>query len=460
MSEETQMEDIIEDVTEEQLIANEELVQDLPEASQEQEVSFSESITSVLLGEKKAVKENDDEDEEDEEEDEEDEEEDLDEASDAELEEAAKKVAEETLNEYRGGYRSRSSYGRGYARSNSYGGAQKKVYSIVYNVTFKTGEKAMRLQYGRKADYEDVREYIGRIMPDAEIKKITVVDSGYSYIDESVKLAEDKSLETTNELSKDEYKEEKYDDKKKEVKEALDVLMSNEASLSEGFKSEASTLFEAAIAEKSIEIQEKLEAKYNNDLNEEVETLRESLIERMDSYLSYVVESWIEENTEQVETTLRSEIAENFMVSLKDLFVENYIEVPAEKRDIVEELASTSEERLSQIVEKEAEIEELAAQVESFERSEVLAELAEDLSAHEEHRLNAILEGVEFESKEAFAAKAETIKESIFETTETVIENTETSEVEGETEIIIEGNDTSAPTLPASMQQYVKALSK
>ena len=355
MSEETQMEDIIEDVTEEQLIANEELVQDLPEASQEQEVSFSESITSVLLGEKKAVKEDDDE-----EEDEEDE--DLDEASDAELEEAAKKVAEE--------------------------------------------------------DDEDEE--------DEEEKEV----------------------------------EEKCDDKKKEVKEALDVLMSNEASLSEGFKSEASTLFEAAIAEKSVEIQEKLEAKYNNDLNEEVETLRESLIERMDNYLSYVVESWIEENTEQVETTLRSEIAENFMVSLKDLFVENYIEVPAEKRDIVEELASTSEERLSQIVEKEAKIEELAAQVESFERSEVLAELAEDLSAPEEHRLNAILEGVEFESKEAFAAKAETIKESIFETTETVIENTETYEVEGETEIIIEGNDTSAPTLPASMQQYIKALSK
>ena len=114
------------------------------------------------------------------------------------------KESEETLNEYRGG---RSSYGRGYARSNSYGGAQKKVYSILYNVTFKTGEKEMRLQYRRKADYEDVREYIGRIMPDAEIKNITVVDSGYSYIDESVKLAEDKSLETTNELSKDEYEE-------------------------------------------------------------------------------------------------------------------------------------------------------------------------------------------------------------------------------------------------------------
>ena len=320
MLEETQMEDIIEDVTEEQLIANEELVQDLPEVSEEQQVtSFSESVKSVLLGEKKAVKEEDDEDDED---------------------------------------------------------------------------------------------------------------------------------------------EEKPEVKKKAVKEALDVLMSNESDLSEGFKAEASTLFEAALAEKTVELQERLEANYNQHLNEEVETIRESVIEKMDSYLSYVVESWVEENTEQVETTLRSDIAENFMTSLKDLFVENYIEVPVEKRDIVEELASTSEDRLSQIVEKEAEIEELAAQVESFERDVVLADLSEDLSAGEQYRLSTILEGVEFESRETFAGKAQTVKESIFETEETVIEHAETSEVEGETEIIIEGNTVTSAKLPASMAQYIKALSK
>ena len=350
MLEETQMEDIIEDVTEEQLIANEELVQDLPEVSEEQQVtSFSESVKSVLLGEKKAVKEEDDEDDEEEDED------DIDESIEADLEEAAKE------------------------------------------------------------DDED---------------------------------------------DEDDEDEEKPEVKKKAVKEALDVLMSNESDLSEGFKAEASTLFEAALAEKTVELQERLEANYNQHLNEEVETIRESVIEKMDSYLSYVVESWVEENTEQVETTLRSDIAENFMTSLKDLFVENYIEVPVEKRDIVEELASTSEDRLSQIVEKEAEIEELAAQVESFERDAVLADLSEDLSAGEQYRLSTILEGVEFESRETFAGKAQTVKESIFETEETVIEHAETYEVEGETEIIIEGNTVTSAKLPASMAQYIKALSK
>ena len=353
----TELEDIIEDVTEEQLIANEELVQDLPEVSEEQEVpSFSESIKSVLLGEKKAVKE-DDEEEEEEEEEEEDEEE-MDESTETDLDEAKAKTESE-----------------------------------------EEGEE----------EEEEV--------------------------------------------------EEKCDEKKKNVKEALDLLISNDSTLSEDFKSEASTLFEAAIAEKSVQIQENLEAKYNKELNEEVETLRESLIERMDSYLSYVVESWIEENSEQVETTLRAEIAENFMVSLKDLFVENYIEVPAEKRDIVEELASTSEDRLSQIVEKEADIEALASQVEAFERSEVLAELTEDLSVSEQHRLNTILEGVEFENRETFTKKVQTIKESIFEVAETVTESTEAFEAEGETEIIIEGNDTESK-ISASMQQYLKALSK
>ena len=92
-------------------------------------------------------------------------------------------------------------------RSNRKGGGQKKIYQIIYNVTFKTGEKPLRLTYSRKADLDDVREYIGRTMPKAEIKNITVVDKGYSYIDESTKLAEDKDFEKTNELTKDEYEE-------------------------------------------------------------------------------------------------------------------------------------------------------------------------------------------------------------------------------------------------------------
>jgi hypothetical protein len=344
----TELEDIIEDVTEEQLIANEELEQDLPEVSEEQELSLDDSVKSILLGEKKAVKKE----EEDEDEEEEDEEE-MDESADSDEEE-------------------------------------------------------------EEEDEDEVEE-----------------------------------------------KCDSYE--KKNVKEALDLLISNEATLSEDFKSEASTLFEAAIAEKSVQINEKLEAKYQVELQEEVETLRESLITKIDNYLGYVVESWIEENSEQVENSLRTEIAENFMTSLKDLFVENYIEVPAEKRDIVEELNNEYSEATDQLTDAEIEIAALKEEVETFKREQIIDALAEDLSESETYRLKAIVEDVEFGDDETFTKKVETIKGSIFESQEQPSQEAETlvESAEEETEIIIEGeNGVEKQKLPASMAHYVQALSK
>lgn len=181
----------------------------------------------------------------------------------------------------------------------------------------------------------------------------------------------------------------------------------------------------------------------------------------MDDYLSYVVESWIEDNTEQVENTLRTDIAENFMASLKDLFIENYIEVPAEKRDIVEELNTSVEESSTQLDEAKTEIETLKEQIETFERAEVITSLSEDLSETEIHRFKSILEDVQFSDKEAFSKKAQTVKNSIFELKEeTSQEESLVEETEEETEIIIEGAADPLKKLPASMRKYVEALSK
>jgi len=196
-------------------------------------------------------------------------------------------------------------------------------------------------------------------------------------------------------------------------------------------------------------------------LNEEVESLRESLVERIDDYLSYVVESWVEENSEQVENTLRTDIAENFMSSLKDLFIENYIEVPAEKRDLVEELNTSVEETSSQLSEAATEIETLKEQIETFERAEVINSLSEDLSETETHRFKTILEDMSFSDKEVFFNKAQTVKSSIFEIKEeTSQEESLVEETEDETEIVIEGTTDPLTKLPASMRQYVEALAK
>ncbi len=373
MSEETQeVEDIIEDITEEQLITNEELEQDTPEEVSEEveaeEASFDDSIKSILLGEKKAVKKEEEEDEEESEEEEEEEEEEMEE---------------------------------GYMKASK---SKKK---------------------------------------------------------KEVEEDEEEDEESEEEEDEEEEDEEEAVESKKKVSEALNLLITNQAELSEDFKTEASTLFEAAIAERSLEIQENLEAQYNAELNEEVNSLRESLITRMDEYLSYVVESWIEDNSEQVENTLRTEIAENFMSSLKDLFIENYIEVPAEKRDIVEELNTSVEETNAILEEATTEIETLNARIESFERGEVIASLSEDLSETEIHRLKSILEDVEFSDKEKFAKKAQTVKNSIFELKEeSSQEDSLAEDVEEETEIVIEGQADPLKKLPASMRMYVDALSK
>lgn len=103
-------------------------------------------------------------------------------------------------------------------------------------------------------------------------------------------------------------------------------------------------IFETAIKSKISEEVIRLEDEYQSRLEEELEATRSDLVEKVDSYLNYVVEQWMEENKVAVETGLRTEIAEGFMNSLKDLFVESYINVPESKVDLVDELAESVQE--------------------------------------------------------------------------------------------------------------------
>ena len=124
----------------------------------------------------------------------------------------------------------------------------------------------------------------------------------------------------------------------------LKALVEGEATLSEEFKEKAEVIFEAAIKSKLAEEIDRLEEKYNEELAEEVSTAKADLVEKVDSYLNYVVEKWMEDNKIAIQSGLRTEIAEKFMNSLKDLFTESYIEVPEAKVDLVDELAETVEE--------------------------------------------------------------------------------------------------------------------
>lgn len=229
----------------------------------------------------------------------------------------------------------------------------------------------------------------------------------------------------------------------------LNALISEEATLSDGFKDKAATIFEAAIKSKlTIEI-DRLEEKYNEELAEEVESTKSELVEKVDSYLNYVVEQWMEDNKVAIETGLRTEIAEKFMTSLKDLFTESYIEVPESKVDLVDELAAEVEEL--ETAHNEAITKSLAMQeeLEVLKRDAIVREAADGLAETQVEKLKKLAEDVDFEDEETFAQKVATIKESYF-----TKKATETVDIEEE------GGDDAVVEASGAMAQYLSAIQR
>ena len=161
----------------------------------------------------------------------------------------------------------------------------------------------------------------------------------------------------------------------------LNALVESEATLSDEFKGKAETIFEAAIKSKLSEEIDRLEEKYNEELAEEVASTKADLVEKVDTYLNYVVEQWMEDNKVAVQTGLRTEIAEKFMNNLKDLFTESYIEVPEAKVDLVDELAAANAELEEAHDKAIARTMEMQEELEVLKRDAIIAEAAEGLAA-------------------------------------------------------------------------------
>ena len=161
----------------------------------------------------------------------------------------------------------------------------------------------------------------------------------------------------------------------------LDALVESEATLSEEFKEKTTIIFESAMKAKLAEEIESLEETYANELAEEIATTKSDLVEKVDSYLNYVVEQWMEDNKVAVESGLRTEIAEKFMTSLKDLFTESYIEVPESKVDLVDELAAEVEELEEAHNTAVAQTLAMQEELEVLKRDAIIREAAEGLAA-------------------------------------------------------------------------------
>ena len=252
--------------------------------------------------------------------------------------------------------------------------------------------------------------------PGGTLKQVRdVVNKGAKAADpmKGMKEEEELSVEETieeEEVTTDEVvaETEEYD-----IEEDVNALLGGEE-LSEEFREKAKIIFEAAINAKVAEIKEGLEAQYAATLAEEIEAAKESLAERVDSYLEYVADEWFEENALAVEAGLKTEMTESFLEGMKGLFEEHYVTIPEEKYDVLESMVEKlddMETKLNEQIEKNISLNKRLAESVA---DGVLDQVSEGLAQTQKEKLASLAESVEFESEEQYREKLETLKESYF----------------------------------------------
>ena len=196
------------------------------------------------------------------------------------------------------------------------------------------------------------------------------------------------------------------------VKEDIAAMLTGE-DLSEEFKTSAATLFEAHLAERVYQIEEELKGQYEDLLEQHTVAVTEELVERIDDYLNYVVEEWMQENRLAVEKGLRTEITENFISNLKGLFTESYIEVPEDKLDLFESTVDQAEALDSELQGQVEKNMELSEEVEQLKCEIIFREISEGMTDTEVEKLRRLAEDLEFDTIEQFAEKIGVLCENI-----------------------------------------------
>ena len=217
--------------------------------------------------------------------------------------------------------------------------------------------------------------------------------------------------------------------------------------LSEEFREKAKTIFEAALKSKVTELREAMEAHYEAKLVEEVEGMKDELIERVDSYLEYVADEWLQENALQVERGLRTEMTESFLEGMRGLFEEHYVTIPDDKYDVVENMVEKLDEMESKLNEQIEKNITITKSLSEATAGGILSDVSEGLSTTQKEKLASLAEGVEFESEESYEEKLKTLKESYFKS----------APKRSESEVLNE--EAATPDVSGSMAAYMQALS-
>ena len=246
----------------------------------------------------------------------------------------------------------------------------------------------------------------------------------------------------------------KKEESELDIKADVDALV-GDSDLSEEFKQKAATIFEAAIKAKVKEESQRLQGEYETKLAEDTETHKAELVEKVDSYLNYVVEEWMQENKIAIERGIKGEIAEDFIGGLKKLFEDHYIDVPDEKYNVLEDQASKIEDlekKLNEEIQKNVELNKSNGEL---KKEEIIAKSSEDLTDVQKEKFNKLAEEVEYSNEEDFTSKVKTIKESYFGAKEEAKSNDIDDVAVGDGSEQVDPAD-----LTNSMAAYTAAISK
>ena len=224
---------------------------------------------------------------------------------------------------------------------------------------------------------------------------------------------EEISEEEVTESEEEVVAEEEETDPEFSIEEDVQALFEGEE-LSEEFQEKARTIFEAAISTKVNEIKENLQSAYESVLVEEIETIKEGLTERLDAYLEYVADEWIQENALAVEHGLKTEMTESFLAGMKGLFEDHYVTIPEDRYDVIESMVDKLDEmegKLNEQIERNVALNRRLAESTA---DVIFADVAEGLALSQKDKLATLAENVEFESESDYREKLVTLKKSYF----------------------------------------------
>ena len=301
------------------------------------------------------------------------------------------------------------------------------------------------------AGMKEEEEVEGDLVAETEVSEDEVVSEEDAVAEHHTKDEDGNVIEHEEEEvvaeSESEQEEETID-----VEQDIQALLEGEE-LSEEFQTKARTIFEAAIRTKLSEIKEQVKVSYEEKLVEEVASIKEELKDRVDSYLEYVADEWVQENKIAIEHGLKSEMTESFLEGMRGLFEEHYVTIPEEKYDVIESMVDKldeMEDKLNEQIEKNV---ALNKRLSESTADVIFADVTEGLAQTQRDKLASLIENVEFESEESYREKISTLRKSYFPDNAGVQRDN--------SENLTEGNQAEvSASVSSTMEAYLKTLGR